>query len=296
MLFKRIRIPLIIDIVYIDDPNDLYELNENRYIDRNARHRFSLANLIAHSYFYNLITARSAYFPTFMEREDPERARLQKWLEEKLSGTEPPKELVQDMAEFVTGDAGGTEISMAIQNLCGQAVNSSFVATLDTVNDARIVSDYIRAGLLRKLLLLSTSRMLKARERLWQIVNEDRVLMHAVVLGPHGIRRALDNMKQQRNDPKLRGRTDGSSIVGQCLVAPKRLLRFSNNIVPFSKGRSPLRPGSLVVFLLQRVHFGTTRNDIAFLERTWSQCPAHEFIPRLLRDVWRRAESIEQHH
>lgn len=291
---RRIRIPLVFDVLYVDEPDVMYRLNENRYVDRNATHRFSLANWIVHSRIYNLITARGAYFPVFLEREDPVRIKLQAELDDELTRIPPPPALVEKIASFVAGKTGTEAASIAVQNICGKPIDPDFEATPETVKNARIVSDYMRSGLLTKLLFLTTNKLRSARGQLWKTSKENRLLMHAITLGPQGVQRALERMSEIREDPNFEGKVNMESVVAQCLVPPSRLLRFSNNVVPYAEGCMTLRPGTLVVFLLKRVHSGTARRDVPFLEDTWSQCPAHAYIPRLLQEVWKKSSAPYQ--
>jgi hypothetical protein len=56
--------------------------------------------------------------------------------------------------------------------------------------------------------------------------------------------------------------------------------------------RRPLRRGTLIVFRLRAMYEKARATDLGFSRSEWSQCPAHEAVPRLLMAVWSEARRV----
>lgn len=79
----------------------------------------------------------------------------------------------------------------------------------------------------------------------------------------------------------------------QCLVVPPVLIRGCEREVSAPFLRKPLQSRTLVFFLLARAYHKSADLDLAFLDGTWSACPARHVVPEMLRSVWKSAVALE---
>jgi len=77
------------------------------------------------------------------------------------------------------------------------------------------------------------------------------------------------------------------AALARAMIAPRRVVRQG-----VARGESlsgPLRPGTIVMLRVGDATRRTLDPRVAFLSEAWSGCPAHGFVPRVLRRVWDEA-------
>src|SRR5262249_7408596 len=130
-----------------------------------------------------------------------------------------------------------------------------------------------------------SGRLEASKKLIWELAGNEPVLIHASAIAVHNVVDSLARMRaaMQTNGP---WHTTPAEAAAQALVAPPALLRECpiKNDLP-----RRLRPGTLVIFRLKKMHAGTNDNDLAFTRNEWSECPAYVIIPRLLEAVWTAA-------
>jgi hypothetical protein len=130
-----------------------------------------------------------------------------------------------------------------------------------------------------------TGRLAKSRTLLWALAQNDPVVIHSTTIAIHSV---VDSIKRMRAAMRADGpwQATPAQAAAEALVAPRMLLR---EYAGEADSHCPFRPGTLVLFRLQKMHEDTDSNDLALSRKEWSQCPAHAVVARLLEDVWETA-------
>jgi hypothetical protein len=99
--------------------------------------------------------------------------------------------------------------------------------------------------------------------------------------------RGFERMRELWADPRMRSAASTDAVVRQCTFAPESVLRqaTAREATPVGK----VRPGTLVFLGLEAARQHAPGFDIAFMTKSWAQCPAAAIVPALLRAVWQRA-------
>ena len=87
-------------------------------------------------------------------------------------------------------------------------------------------------------------------------------------------------------NPALRSSITTNAAVDECLFAPTTVVRQAKT--SGEVGGCPFRRGSLFILGLGSASKGAANRDLVFLSRSWSRCPAEQWVPALLEGVWTR--------
>jgi hypothetical protein len=299
---RRLRIPFLLDLVTVDEPEDAAEMNVHPHVTRtftwDGAQQGPLINRERQHRVLDVMEADGRLLPVFTGREDSERAKSQRELTRRLSdladGGGWTAEDIGELSGYVRGDRNTDRAGVVVQRLLGRLFDPSYTASLESYRAARLIGDWMQVGMLRAWWWVASGKLGAAREEVWKRANYDPHCIHATAIAVHNIVDSLARMAALRNDPSRRERLSDETILGQCIKAPPRLLRRSVDKVDVAFLRKPIPKHALVVFDLQAMHEGSTDTGLAFLEGEWSQCPAHRFVPALLLAVWRAATSDDK--
>ena len=287
---RRISVPLLLDLVLVDYPAEIRELNDDPRVTRRFRRRGRLVNRVLQGRLLDVMHVRGALLPALAPHEDAERAERQRTLEQELNPlrnrplwTEAD---LAPLAAYVRGKVGEERVGPAVQQLVGRLFVPDYRADEESYRAAKLVDAYPGSNPLRALWWRLSGRLGRARDLLWDKAKQDRHAIHATTIALHNIVYALRTMRDLAADPGRRLRAGADSIVQQCLSAPPRLLRRSREGFATRALPGAMPAGALIVFNLNRAHAATMDADLAFMTRGWSRCPAHAFVPALLRAVW----------
>jgi hypothetical protein len=131
-----------------------------------------------------------------------------------------------------------------------------------------------------------------AKRDLAYAANHDIHCIHATSIGTENIARSVRNMRDLVDRVGASKRSPEEAM-RQCLVVPPVLIRGCDREVTAPFLRKPLQPRTLVFFLLARAYQKSGDLDVAFLDDTWSACPARHVVPDMLRTVWKAAVEVE---
>ena len=135
-----------------------------------------------------------------------------------------------------------------------------------------------------------SGRLERAKTLLASMVNGDLAGVIALIAARQLIGDGLHKMRQLAADPALRSSITADAAVGECLFAPATVVRQAKT----SGGRLtvvPFRKGSLFILGLGSASKGAANRDLVFLSRSWSRCPAEQWVPALLEGVWTRVSA-----
>jgi hypothetical protein len=200
--------------------------------------------------------------------------------------SEGPDEL-EGIAAFVRGE-GADACGPLVQEVVGRLFVSDFKATPESWAAAVMLDKAVRT--MNPALLAWWSVMMRvdrAKRLLSKMVQGDLAGVHAVGIAVHNIVNGVSLMRDLFSDPEQRAALSPEAAGAKCLFAPATVVRQPTRECPFANTR--LVPATLVLFKLHTANEKSPDRNTAFLQETWSRCPAEQWVPALLEGVWRRA-------
>ena len=289
---RRIRIPLLLDVVLVDDPREMAELNRAPEISRVISGAGGLLHRVIHRRIYDTMRVDAEPLPVFANRASEVRANRQALLEKSLATLDVRGIAfaadVQRLAEYVASGAARVPHGESVQQIVGRLFRPDFCATAATYAAARVVSEWPRANPVKALWWRCSGKLARSRELLWNEGGADPACIHAITIAVHNIVGAVERMREAARD-KAAATRPAHEVVRACLVAPPTLLRSAIAPVRLGSLKRPLRNGTLIVFKLDAMHTRTHDSALAFAEGEWNECPGHAVVPRFLETIWMTA-------
>jgi hypothetical protein len=289
---RRIRIPLLLDVVLVDDPREMVELNRAPEISRVISGSGGLLHRAIHRRIYGTMRVDAEPLSVFADRRSGARANRQATLEKSLATVNARAIAfdadVQRLAQYVATGAADVPYAESVQQFVGRLFRPDFRATPATYAAARVVSEWPRANPVKALWWRCSGKLARSRELLWNEGGADPACIHAITIAFHNIVAAVERLRAAARDGTAVTRP-AHEVVRTCLVAPSTLLRSAIGPVRVGSLKRPLRNGTLVVFKLDAMHTRTHDSGLAFAEGEWNECPAHAMVPRLLEAIWMTA-------
>jgi hypothetical protein len=293
---KRIRIPGVIDLLISSDRSEIESLAQDPKLDRWYSDRSVPINSRILGQVLDALQIGGKRFPTVSAKDAPGRAEAQEALWTRLSAMAPaysagPDDL-SDLAALVRGDVPadqvGLQVGLMVQRVVGRLFNPEFNATQESWNAAVVLDAAPRSvNPLHLAGLTSTKNDDDAKVLLAGMVAGDLAAVHAIGIAVHNLVSGVNLMQQLYADPSNRSALSPEAVSGRCVVAPATVLRQPT--APDSAGTEQFDIGTLVALKLQNANLQTRDADMAFMRKSWSRCPAEQWVPALLEGIWRRA-------
>lgn len=289
---RRVRVPGLVDVVQVSDPQEIRSLAEQPFLDRNFVVRGPLINRLVIGKIRRWFRFGEQFLPVLAPRDDLGRCGRQQELAAMLSGSQPSEpwadEQVAILADYVCGRGRDDEAAILVQQIIG----CRFVPTYRSDQaswEAASKIDQFRDGLSAKTIIWQlTGRLRRAFDLLRARAKDDPWCFHGTAIGLHGVVAALSRMRQLRAAPDLSALSD-EAAVRRCIAAPKQVPRTVETEVQTPIVDQPLSAGTLVVLQLEAAHAKAPGEEMAFMHGHWSECPAREFVTSLLLAVWRKS-------
>jgi len=291
---RRWRIPGLVDRIEVDDPKEISEIVENPSIDREFFTPTSIANWFLLERTLIALSVDGKRFPTLTPRASTEEARerdaLWKALQVKIPSIRQGPSELEALAQWVSDPNSDAVIGILVQQLLGSLFSESFAATQESWHAAQVLVAAPRLSNLPKLFWWTVSgKVHRAKRLLSGMVGGNLSAVNAIGIAVHNVVKGLERMRQLYADEKTRSSLSSEEAANDCVFAPISVYRQATSSgavrgCPFSRG---------TLFVLNigfaNRHFHDRR--IAFLEDTWSRCPAAEWVPAMFEGVWKRARS-----
>ncbi|NIY98504.1 hypothetical protein HC022_20435 [Salipiger sp. HF18] len=276
------RVPGLIDIVTVRDPAALRAMAADPRLDRPQTGRGPLLNRLITRLARDTLKADNHLLPSGRTHGDHRRHDLHAALSARLSAPGLEAALdgpVRDAAVYVAGGAGDP-LRLA-QGLLGPVLIDGFTPSDDTVAAAATIGRPLSGGTGQQVLDWLTGRSRRARKLLYGAANGDLNAVHAIGIASQNLAASLDAMRAAGLA------TPAAKMLAHAMIAPKRVLR--QGTAPAETLGGSVRAGTLVLLSVEDATRRTLDPRVAFLRDAWSGCPAHGFVPALLRRIWAEA-------
>lgn len=288
---RRIRVPLLVDVVLVDHLDDITELNANPQLTRVVQRGGPLLNRVLSRRVARAFAIGTAPLPTFTDRTDAGRASRQHLLETRLTQQASSQGVqaseLPALRDYVQGRGDAATVGVAVQGILGRLFDPGYRATSRTYDAAKVVTQFPRALPPRSWWWRLSGTLARSQAVLAQTAQGDPAAIHAVTNTVHNVVETLTRMRALATDD--RSRMTPERAVAQCLAAPPALLRWCAAPTRIAGLAKPLRPGTLVLLRLGKAHDEVHDAASPFLVGAWNQCPAHRYVTALLERVWAAA-------
>ena len=293
---RRIRIPGLLDLLIVDDPDEMATLNRHPDIARTISGQGGLLHRVLHGRIYGTLRAGGEPLPAFAGRDSAPRAARQTALETSLARYDvraaPIKSDIERLARYVATGTAEVPIGVSVQQLVGRLFRPGYMATPATYEAARVINEWPRANPVKAAWWQASGKLARSKRFLWERAGQDPACIHATAIAFHNMVAAIEKLRTTAIRAGTRNLSVHDAVRGS-LVAPPAVLRSATGPVraPFLK--RPLRTGTLVLFKLGAMHERSHDPTIAFATGEWNQCPGHDVVPRLLAAIWTTAMSLK---
>lgn len=289
---KRIRIPGIMNVFQVSDPEEIKALSNDPVIDRQFETRTCPFNWFLFKRSLSVLSFERRRFPTMAPRHCRARERYQEDLWRRLSNDSAdirtgPAELAP-IATWIRGTGSNDEVGILTQQLLGRLFKSGFTATAESWDAASVLVVAPRSANLPKMLWwFVTGKVRRAKRLLAGKVDKDLSAVNAIGIAVHNVVKGLRRMRVLYADVGMRNTLSADAAASQCLFAPVSVYRQSTG--PGKVGDRPFPKNSLFVFNIGEASRMRGGHPLVFMEESWSRCPASLWVPALLEGVWKRA-------
>ena len=291
---KRTRIPGFIDVIQVDDPQEIIELNHDARIDRRFNLRWPILNWLIVRRALNVLSFAGNRFPTTIGRDSASRASAQAKLGAALDARaaavrQGPEEL-QELAAWLIGSVPETQVGIAVQQVVGRLFSPTFAATQESWDAAKILVTAPRSpNVLRTVWWIVSGKLHRAKRLLAGMVDGNLAAVNGIGIAAHNIVNSLQQMKRLYSDLSTRRALSPEEAVRESLAAPVSLLRQATSHGEISG--CPFSRNSLFVLAIGRASKAPGGQSLVFMDESWSGCPASQWVPAMLEGVWKRATS-----
>ena len=290
---NRLRIPALIDLMRVSDPELIAHLAEDRRLDRQYVSRGPLLNRILTGRIRRVLSLNGKPLPSVAprgtERPTPAQGALEARLTQLAAGLDASDPSVQALARYVRGEGSPDAAGPLAQEAVGRLFAPDYKSDAQSWAAAQVIDQAPRT--FNPFLLLwwgLTGAVAKAKRLLSEKVGHDPSGVHGIGVAVHNFPPAFSRMRALYADPSARSRLTPEAAAAQCLVAPQQVVRQ-----PTTAGDSlagDFGDSTLILLQLDAANARAPSPEMAFMTGTWAQCPAHAWVPALLAAVWRAAQ------
>jgi hypothetical protein len=289
---KRRRVPGLIDLFEVSDPNEIKALARDPHLDRKFETATCPFNSLLLKRSLTVLSFRGRRFPTMTPRDDAQRISSQQelWntLSEKAASIKSGPEELAPLADWVRGVGPDAQLGILVQQLLGQLFLSKFAATGDSWSAAKVLVAAPRSKNLPLMLWWFVSgKVRRAKRLLAGMVNDDLSAVNAIGIAVHNVVKSLRHMRLLYANIEVRSGLSPEAAAEQCLFAPVSLYRQATDAGQL--GDCPYSRHSLFVLSIGEAATQAEGRSLVFMEDSWSRCPANLWVPAMLQGVWNHA-------
>jgi hypothetical protein len=289
---KRLKIPGIIDIFKVSDPEEIRALAQDPHVDREFGLRTCPVNWLLLKRSLSVLSVGARRFPTMTPRDSKQRQNdqqeLRNSLNERITAISAGPEELEPLANWIRGAGAESEVGVITQQLLGRLFFPGFVATEESWAAAKVFVAAPRSWKIPTILWwFVTGKVRRAKRLLAGMVDGNLSAMNAVGIAVHNTVKGLRHMRSLYADSGVRFSLSPEEAARECLFAPRSLYRQATSAGQL--GGCPFPRHALFVFEIGEASQREGGRPLVFMDETWSRCPAAQWVPALLEGVWRRA-------
>lgn len=286
------RIPGVVNIFEVNDPQEIKSLADDPVIDRCFETQTCPINWFLLKRSLSVLSFRGRRFPTMEPRHCATRVRAQDELRRMLNDqTEDIKAgpiALEPLAGWVRGIGSDSEVGILTQHLLGRLFRSDFTATEESWAAALVLVAAPRSSNLPKLCWwFVTGKIRRAKRLLAGMVDDNLSAVNAIGIAVHNLVKGLHHMRSLYADASLRNTLSAEVVAGQCVHAPVSVYRQST--AQGTLMENTFSKNSLFVLNIGAASQLSGGRSLVFMEESWSGCPASAWVPAMLEGVWRRS-------
>jgi hypothetical protein len=293
---KNLRVPGIVNLYRVDEPEEIRGLAHNPSIDRRFNLRTCPFNWLLLRRSLAVLSVAGRRFPTMIRRDSEERQIHQQNLAASLRARAAairlgPEDL-EPLAHWIRGEGSELEVGILAQQLLGRLFSPTFVATPESWAAAQVLVQAPRSPKILKVLWwFATGKVGQSQRLLAGMVDGDLSAVNAIGIAVHNVIKGLRQMRSLYADDAARALLTPEAARSQCLFAPVSLYRQATEAGQL--GGCPFPRNSLFVLEIGKASRREGGEPLVFMDGTWSRCPAADWVPAMLEGLWLRA-SMEQ--
>lgn len=290
----RLRIPGLVNLFKLDEPEEIQALARDPRIERKFSLRTCPLNWLLLQRSLAVLSVKGRRFPTMTCRASGERQLHQQTLARRLAEGAAaiqlgPEEL-EPLARWVRGEEPDSQVGLLTQELLGRIFVPGFVATPESWAAAQVLVAAPRSRKILKVLWwFATGKVRQSQLLLARMVDGDLSAVNAIGIAVHNVVKGLRRMKSLYADSMARASLTPDAAASQCLFAPISVYRQATEAGHL--GGCPFPRHALFVLELGKASQHEGGRPLVFMDGTWSRCPASDWVPALLEGLWLRARS-----
>jgi len=284
------RVPGIVNIVEVSDPEEIKALAKESGIDRDFNLRTCPINWFLLRRSLSVLSFAGRRFPTVTrhdsEQRRTEQERLSKRLSEKAQFVRTGPEELEPLARWVKGLGSTDEVGILAQQLLGRLFSSGFVASQESWDAAQVLVAAPRSWKPKILWWFLSGKVRRSKRLLAQMVDDDLSGLNAIGIAVHNLVKGIRQMRVLYADANIRRNLTPGAAARQCLFAPISLYRQAKAEVRLGDHCFPRN--SLFVLEIGKASRQEGGLPLVFMEETWSRCPGAQWVSATLEGLWRR--------
>lgn len=293
---RAVTVPLLVDLLRVDDPEEIRRLAEDPNLDRAFTARGPLLNRMLARRIRTTLRTDAGRLPSAKLRDDLGRRETHAALLRRLAD---PGAVVRGLGDSV--DAAARYVAGAddrqpgpiAQELFGRMFRPGFRSDAGTWEAAESLDRALSGkNPVRRLLDWLFARAPQAQSRLSHAFDGDLAAVHAAGIAVHNFTASLKALRRLHAGTSKPQLISPDEAWAAALVAPDRVVRQAARVAETTGGT--VRPGTLVMLETGTAGRRSLDPRVAFLRDAWSGCPAHAVVPALAREIWRRALEVRR--
>jgi hypothetical protein len=293
---KRYRVPGVLDVYEVSDPEEIEAVNNDPRIDRRFALQTCPLNWLFVKRSLSVLSYAGKRFPTMSPRGSVERKAAQEklWnrLNLKVHEMKLGPEELEPLAQWLRGHGADESLGLQAQQILGHLFSETFIATAESWDAAITLVKAPRSSNVLKLFWWQISgKVRSAKRQLASMVNDDLSAVNAIGIAVHNLVKSLRLMKALYSDSNRRSTLSPAEAAHECLVAPASVFRQATVAGELNGNRF----SSNSLFILNIGEAAKTKRGeaLVFMRGSWSSCPGEQWVLAMLEGAWLRASAYD---
>jgi hypothetical protein len=206
---KRLRIPGIVNIFKVSDPEEIRTLAQDPRVDREFGLRTCPVNWLLVKRSLSVLSFEGRRFPTMIRRDSEQRQkdqqRLWNFLSEKVPAIIAGPDELEPLANWIRGAGTESEVGILTQQLLGRLFWPGFVASEESWAAAKVLVAAPRSWKIPMIFWwFLTGKVRRAKRLLAGMVDGNLSAVNAIGIAVHNVVKGLRHMRSLYADSGIR--------------------------------------------------------------------------------------------